>query len=324
MDRKTLEFLFLLGALLFSFVFATFLVKKQIKRSKEGQQERDYLENHILKSGTPTMGGISIVVATISSFLLFNKFVIDKEILTILIIYLGFFLVGFLDDFVKLKFKSYRGISGKLRLLLETLIVVWSLVVLSKNSSLTDYLSFEINNKDFTFGIFTIPLIIFIVLGSSNAFNLTDGLDGLASGLHIIALLPFMMLSLIYNHYSLSLFLMCQIGSLLGFLCFNMHPAKIFMGDVGSLPLGALLGISTIILNKPFILFLAGMIFVVETVSVIIQVISFQTTGKRVFLMTPIHHHFEKKGWAEWKVVMVFWLVGIIFSLIAIVAGVLV
>lgn len=323
MDKRTLEFFLLIGALLFSFTLSAFLVKKQIKKAKQGQQERDYLANHIVKSGTPTMGGISIIGATIITFFLFNKFSINREILTILIVYIGFFLVGFFDDYNKLKFKSYRGISGKLRLLLETLIVVWGLVVLTKNQSIDNFLSFKLNNKTLSFGVFTIPLIVFIVVGSSNAFNLTDGLDGLASGLNVIALLPFMMLSLMYNHYSLSLFLMCQIGSLLGFLCYNIHPAKIFMGDVGSLPLGALLGISAIILNRPFILLLTGMIFVIETVSVIIQVISFQTTGKRVFLMTPIHHHFEKKGWEEWKVVMVFWLVGIIFSLLAIIAGVL-
>lgn len=324
MDPYTLEFLKLLGGLFLSFLLSVIFMKYKIKTSRKGQQERDYLANHVVKSGTPTMGGIVIVITTIISFMVFNKFSFQQEIAALFIVYIGFFLVGFIDDFCKLKLKSYNGISGKLRLLLETLFVIWSLVILIKGHRVEDFLSFTFNKKSLTLGILTIPTIIFIVVGSANAFNLTDGLDGLASGLNIIALIPLIMLSLTHNYYPLALFLICQVGSLLGFLCYNLHPAKIFMGDVGSLPLGALLGISAIIINNPIVLLITGLIFVIETVSVIIQVISFKTTGKRVFLMTPIHHHFEKLGWPEWKVVMVFWLVGIILAIIALMIGVLV
>ncbi|MBE6124638.1 MAG: phospho-N-acetylmuramoyl-pentapeptide-transferase [Erysipelotrichaceae bacterium] len=324
MDPRTLEFLRLVLGLLLSFFLSSFLVKRKIKSSRVGQQERNYLDNHIIKNGTPTMGGVPIVISTIIIFLALTfKDSLPKEIITLLVIYLGFFLVGFVDDYSKLKLKSYRGISGKLRLLLETFFVIWGLVVISKNIDINNLLSFSLNGKELTLGILTIPAIVFIIVGSANAFNLTDGLDGLASGLCIIALIPLIMISLISNQFYLALFLITQVGSLLGFLCFNIHPAKIFMGDVGSLPLGALLGTTAIILNKPLILLIAGLIFVLETISVIIQVVSFQTTGKRVFLMTPIHHHFEKMGWPEWKVVMVFWLVGIILAIVAVAAGVL-
>jgi len=168
-----------------------------------------------------------------------------------------------------------------------------------------------------------LPFFLIVLIGSANAINLSDGLDGLASGLSMIALTPFILISLNNGNYQLTLLLTSTIGALVGFLFFNFHPAKIFMGDCGSLALGALLGASSIILDSEIILLIAGVIFVLEAISVIIQVLYYKMTRKRIFLMAPLHHHFEKKGWAEWKVVMVFYLVGCFASILAIIIEVI-
>ena len=165
--------------------------------------------------------------------------------------------------------------------------------------------------------------MLIVIIGSSNAINLSDGLDGLASGLSMIALTPFILISLHSGNYELTLFLICVIGALIGFLFFNFHPAKIFMGDCGSLALGSLIAITSIILNSEIILVVAGILFVLEAFSVILQVSYYKLTHKRIFLMAPLHHHFEKKGWQEWKVVMMFYLIGCFASLLAIIIEVI-
>ena len=168
-----------------------------------------------------------------------------------------------------------------------------------------------------------LPFFLVVIIGSANAINLSDGLDGLASGLAMIALTPFILISLINGNYELTLFLVTVVGALLGFLIFNFHPARIFIGDCGSLSLGALLGISSIVLDSEIILVIAGILFVMEAFSVILQVAYYKITHKRIFLMAPLHHHFEKKGWQEWKVVMMFYLIGCFASLMAIIIEVI-
>ena len=327
MATNIVIFLKLVASLILSFILSIFFTKKIIKISQKknaAQIEREYLQNHIAKKGTPTMGGIAFILSSLITFFILNfNESINYGVIAVIIGYLGFFLIGFIDDYLKVKIKTYDGLKAGIRILLEITLSMYIIVVLKEGGFILERLYLPLFNSFVNTTYLFLPFFLIVLIGSANAINLSDGLDGLASGLSMIALTPFILISLNSGNYQLTLLLTSTIGSLVGFLFFNVHPAKIFMGDCGSLALGALLGVSSIVLNSEIILVIAGIIFVLEAFSVILQVLYYKLTHKRIFLMAPLHHHFEKKGWQEWKVVMMFYLIGCFASIVAIIVEVI-
>ncbi len=287
----------------------------------------------IKKSGTPTMGGVLILFGIIPSTLLWAD-LSNSYIWVLLFVATSFGLLGCVDDYLKIKRKNSRGMSSFMKLFWQvilSLIAVLILIEFGDSDHLKNLYFPFFKNLVLYLGIFFIPFSIFIIVGSSNAVNLTDGLDGLATVPVILVATSFTLIcyvvgNIVFSGYlqipyianvgESSVFCGAIVGSCLGFLWYNAPPAKIFMGDTGSLSLGGSLGAVSIIAKHEIVLAIIGGLFVLETVSVIIQVISFKLTGKRVFMMAPIHHHFEKKGWAESTVVIRFWIISIILALI--------
>ncbi|ALC80964.1 MULTISPECIES: phospho-N-acetylmuramoyl-pentapeptide-transferase [Bacillus] len=305
---------FLISALL-SPVFIPFL-----RRLKFGQSIREEgPQSHMKKTGTPTMGGImiiaSIVVTTIAMTLKFSE--IGLEVYLLLFVTLGYGLLGFLDDYIKVVMKRNLGLTSKQKLLGQVIIAVIFYIFLLQMDLST---ALRIPGTDFEFdlGWAYILLILFMLVGGSNAVNLTDGLDGLLSGTAAIAFGAFAILAWNQSQFEVAIFSVAVAGAVLGFLVFNAHPAKVFMGDTGSLALGGAIVAVSILTKLEFLLVIIGGIFVIETLSVIIQVISFKTTGKRVFKMSPLHHHYELSGWSEWRVVTTFWATGLLFAALGI------
>ncbi|WP_240404429.1 phospho-N-acetylmuramoyl-pentapeptide-transferase [Lactobacillus jensenii] len=283
----------------------------------EGQPIREEgPKAHLKKAGTPTMGGTVFVIASIiaSVSVLVWKQSFNNIAIILIIALLGHGLIGFLDDGLKMIWKNNLGLRAWQKLLLQILIAV-VLVLISS----FDHFGFALRMP--WGGALTGPVIfvlftIFWLVGFSNAVNLSDGLDGLASGLSIISFATYAYLAFKQENLAILVFCMSVIGGLIIFLVFNHKPAKIFMGDAGSLALGGSLAAIAILLNRPWSLLLVGLVFVCETASVMMQVTSFKLTHKRIFKMTPIHHHFELSGWSEWKVDIVFWIVQLIFSIL--------
>ena len=290
--------------------------------------------DHIVKKiGTPTMGGVLILLGLFSGILLWGDLSNDY-IWFLLFIVISFGLLGAYDDFKKIKFNNSSGISFKFKIITQILIAVIGIFVLSnfsQNEELTKLYFPFFKDLIINLGWFFIPFSVFIIVGSSNAVNLTDGLDGLATVPVILvagcfAFISYVTGNIVFSEYlqipyikgmgEVSVFCGSIIGACLGFLWFNAPPAKIFMGDTGSLALGGSLGAIGIITKHEIVLAITGGLFVLEAVSVIVQVVSFKLTGKRVFKMAPIHHHFEKKGWAESTVVIRFWIISIILAMI--------
>ena len=290
--------------------------------------------DHIVKKiGTPTMGGVLILLGLFSGILLWGDLSNDY-IWFLLFIVSSFGLLGAYDDFKKIKFNNSSGISFKFKIITQILIAVIGIFILSnfsQNEELTKLYFPFFKDLIINLGWFFIPFSVFIIVGSSNAVNLTDGLDGLATVPVILvagcfAFISYVTGNIVFSEYlqipyikgmgEVSVFCGSIIGACLGFLWFNAPPAKIFMGDTGSLALGGSLGAIGIITKHEIVLAITGGLFVLEAVSVIVQVVSFKLTGKRVFKMAPIHHHFEKKGWAESTVVIRFWIISIILAMI--------
>ena len=291
-------------------------------------------EDHIVKKiGTPTMGGVIILFGLLISVLLWAD-LSNINILFCIYITVSFGLLGAFDDFKKIKYSNSSGISSKLKITLQILLAVIGVSMFVYYADFQDmtnlYFPF-FKNLIINLGWFFIPFSIFVIIGSSNAVNLTDGLDGLATVPVILVAACFAFISyvtgnIVFSNYlqipyiegtgEISIFCGAIIGSCLGFLWFNAPPAKIFMGDTGSLSLGGSLGAIGIITKHEIVLAITGGLFVLEAVSVMVQVISFKLTGKRIFKMAPIHHHFEKKGWPESTVVIRFWIISIILSMI--------
>ena len=291
-------------------------------------------DEHIIKKiGTPTMGGFLILIGLFSGIFLWGDL---KNIYIWFLIYIvaSYGLLGAYDDYKKIKLKNSSGISFKIKIISQIFIAVIGILFLSYFSENTDlknlYFPF-FKNLIINLGWFFIPFAVFIIVGSSNAVNLTDGLDGLATVPVILVAACFAFISyvtgnIVFSEYlqipyiagvgEIVVFLGAIIGSCLGFLWFNAPPAKIFMGDTGSLALGGSLGAVGIITKHEIVLAITGGLFVLEAVSVIVQVISFKLTGKRIFKMAPIHHHYEKKGWPESTVVIRFWIVAIILAMV--------
>ena len=291
-------------------------------------------EQHLIKKiGTPTMGGVLILIGLFAGVFLWSDLFNPYNWLLIFITF-SFGTLGAFDDYKKIKKKNSSGISSKLKFLIQIIISLISLIILYKfiGSELTNNLYFPFfKNLVINLGWFFIPFYLFVIVGSSNAVNLTDGLDGLATVPVILVASCFAFISyvsgnIIFAEYLLipyiegvgevAVFCGAIIGASIGFLWFNAPPAKIFMGDTGSLALGGSLGAVGVVTKHEIVLAITGGLFVLEAVSVIVQVISFKLTGKRIFMMAPIHHHFEKKGWAESTVVVRFWIISLILAMI--------
>ncbi len=291
-------------------------------------------DEHIIKKiGTPTMGGVLILVGLFSSILLWGN-LSSPYIWVLIFIVTSFGLLGAYDDYKKIKFSNSSGVSFKFKIIIQIIIAVLGILILTHFTDHPDlknlYFPF-FKNLLINLGWFFIPFSVFIIVGSSNAVNLTDGLDGLATVPVILVAACFAFISyvtgnIVFSEYlqipyiegvgEVTVFLGSVIGACLGFLWFNAPPAKIFMGDTGSLALGGSLGAVGIITKHEIVLAITGGLFVLEATSVIVQVLSYKLTGKRVFKMAPIHHHFEKKGWAESTIVVRFWIISIILAMI--------
>ncbi len=283
--------------------FAIPLLKK-LKARQSIREEGP--KSHRIKSGTPTMGGLFMLLSAVL-VVIFNK-MIDPSVLWLLFLTLGHGLLGFLDDFIKAEKKRNLGLTAKQKMFGQIILAVlfcWGVV---DTLHLPYSIAIPFTHTDISIGLLYYPFVVLVIVGASNAVNLTDGLDGLASGCCVIAFSAYAMFCYMTGFNDLGYFIIILAGSCIGFLFFNYHPAKIFMGDTGSLALGgAIAGISVMTRTELLLIFL-GLIFVLEALSVIIQVASFQLTGKRVFKMSPLHHHFELSGWSEVHVVWAFWI----------------
>ncbi|MDR1375802.1 MAG: phospho-N-acetylmuramoyl-pentapeptide-transferase [Holosporaceae bacterium] len=322
-------------ALLTSLIISFLLYPTFIRRSKHSQPIRSCgPESHVLqKQGTPTMGGAIIIAGTVMSSLLWGD-VRNNYLILLILLTLSYCFIGFFDDISKVKHRNSSGIRGKKKLLLQTAVtLVFScLVEFLRTPEIAGCLTFPfLKNFTINCGPLLIVFTSFVIVGSSNAVNLTDGLDGLATFPSMLAALCLGIISYMVGHFvfanylqvayiasvgELCIFCGALIGACLGFLWYNAPPAMIFMGDTGSLAIGAALGGISVIIKHEFVLAIIGGLFVWEALSVIIQVAYFRVTGKRIFLMAPIHHHFEKKGWTESTVVIRFWIISFVFALI--------
>jgi len=326
----------LLTALLISFLCGPSLIRWLKSQQPHGQPIRDDgPASHLLtKKGTPTMGGSLILFALSLSTLLWANLT-DGYVWILFMLTLGFGFMGALDDYLKLTKRSSKGLSGKKKLLLQiglSAIATYGVMKLGDPHLATSTSIPFFKNILINLGWFYVPFAIFVVVGTSNAVNLTDGLDGLAIGPVMIVAVCFVLIAyLVGNHVfanylqivfvpgagELAIFCGALIGAGLGFLWYNAPPAMVFMGDTGSLPAGAALGMVAIITKQEFVLAIVGGLFVMEAISVILQVGYFKLSGgKRIFLMAPIHHHFEKKGWSEPTIVFRFWIIAIVLALI--------
>lgn len=299
-----------------------------LKRLKAGQTIRDEgPESHKTKSGTPTIGGIIIITSIFITSL--TSGIVDHDLWVALIATLAFGVIGFIDDFIKVVMKRNLGLRAYQKLILQTSVAVFIAVyhISQSHEALGTKIvvpfvegSFEIGNiiipQYLDLGILYIPFIVFVVVATVNSANLTDGLDGLAAGVTLIIAAFFSLLAMSWGNNSIAIFSSAIVGACLGFLRFNSHPAKVFMGDTGSLALGGAVATIAVLMNVALIIPIVGGIYFVESLSVIIQVISFKTTGNRVFKMSPLHHHFELSGWRETKIVTVFWITTVILCLI--------
>ena len=321
-------------SLIIIFLIGNPLINYFSKKQITGPIRQDGPIDHIIKkSGTPTMGGLMILIGIIVSTLMWADLT-NVYIWIVLFVCTSLGLLGFVDDYLKIKHKNSSGINAKLKFLgqlLISLVAIITLIYFTEHESILNLYFPFFKNLVLNMGLFFIPFGIFVIIGSSNAVNLTDGLDGLATVPVMLVALSFSLIcylvgNTIFSNYlqiqyipnvgELSIFCGSIVGSCLGFLWYNAPPAKIFMGDTGSLSLGGSIASVAIIVKHEIVLAIVGGLFVLETASVIIQVVSFKLTGKRVFKMAPIHHHFEKKGWAESTVVIRFWIISIILALI--------
>ena len=323
------NFLKLVFAFVIGFILVVIAMPKVIPflhKMKFGQVEREEgLESHKVKNGTPTMGGIVFVLAAIIAAVIVNiGDLFNPEIILAAIVLVGYSLIGFVDDALIIIKHSNKGLPPLAKLLAQiALAIICYFFAMNFIPGFTSVVTIPIVKVDIDFGILYPALILLMFAGTSNGVNLSDGLDGLATGLSMVAIAPFIIFATMTKDYALASYATAMVGALLGFMMFNYHPAKIFMGDVGSLGLGGFLAILAILTKQELLLILVGGVFIMETVSVIIQVVSFKTRGKRVFKMAPIHHHFEMLGWSEQQVTISFWFIGFICGILSIVIGVL-
>lgn len=286
-----------------------------LRRLKIGQYEReDGVQSHLKKAGTPTMGGLIILISMVISSIVFIKG--NMNGLAVLLATLGFGVVGFCDDYIKVVKKRSLGLKPMQKIVSQFLITaLFGLYILNFTDIGTDILIPFTNGMSIDLGILYLPFLIFVVISTVNSVNLTDGLDGLASGVTVIVSVFFCIVAWAVGSGTLPI-AGAAIGSLMGFLLFNSYPAKVIMGDTGSLALGGFIATIAFVLKMPIFIAVVGIIYVAEALSVIIQVAYFKRTGKRFFKMAPIHHHFELSGWTETKIVTLFYIITAIVCLI--------
>lgn len=292
-------------------------VIEMLRRLKAGQTEREEgLESHKKKAGTPTMGGIIFLIP----FLIIGIFygAQHKEIIPVLILTFGYGIIGFLDDYIKVVRKHNEGLKPKQKLLGQLIAVVLFALYVSLFTDISLAMNIPFTNITLDFGIFNYPILFFIALGTGNATNLTDGVDGLCASVTAVVSVFFVFAARFYGATGVEVMASAMLGALLGYLVYNVYPGKVMMGDLGSLAIGGFVTSMAYMMKMPIFIVIFGFIYFAETVSVIMQVSYFKATGgKRIFRMTPIHHHFEKGGWSETKVVNVFTTVTILMSLLA-------
>lgn len=297
-----------------------------LKKLKFGQVEREEgLESHKQKGGTPTMGGIVFILCSVLVVYILNfSYFQNPYIHLITFAFVGYGLVGFIDDYLIVVRKTNEGLKPLYKYTLQSVVAILFYILAKQFIPEFDtVIQIPLLHMNIDLGWLYPVLVYFMFTAESNAVNLTDGLDGLATGLSMVAIAPFIIFAIMTKNIPVAIYAMVVVGALLGFMYFNYHPARIFMGDTGSLALGGLLASLAVLTNQELLLILIGGVFLMETLSVIIQVVSFKTRGKRVFKMAPIHHHFEMLGWSEQQVVISFWFLGFICGIIGIVLGVM-
>ena len=305
-----------ISSVVFGLVLIPFL-----KKINFGQRISEYVrEAHKKKEGTPTMGGLIFIIPTIlgmSYLMLSGKIETSYNVFIVLIVFFLYGMLGFIDDYLSIKRGHNEGLTVAQKFLGEVIIaIIFFAIYMKYNGDTTLAISTLGINIDlgWLYGLF----ILLLLVGFSNAVNLTDGLDGLAGGLSAIAFIAYALIALFIGQEDMGFFSIVLVGSLMGFLMFNAYPARVFMGDTGALALGGALATVAILTQREVTLLLVGIVFIIETLSVIIQVAYFKRTKKRIFLMAPIHHHYEKKGYEEPDIVKAFWTIGMIFAVLGI------
>ena len=296
-----------------------------LKKLRVGQKISIFVgETHRKKEGTPTMGGLIFILPTIIAtiaLVLMGKISYTSNLGIVLLVFLGYACIGFLDDFLSIRKGNNEGLTTYQKLFMQVLIAIGFFYIYMRSGGQTSWVVGTLHidlEMGWLYGLF----ILFVLVGASNAVNITDGLDGLAGGLSAIAFIAFSLISLMVGFEDIVIFSLILVGSIVGFLIYNTYPAKIFMGDTGSLALGGVMGAIAILTHRELTLLVVASVFVIETLSVIIQTISVQLFHKKIFLMSPLHHHFEKLGWKETDIVKLFWVCGLILSMAGIIFGV--
>ena len=315
-------------AIMIGFLFATVLgliIIPILRRKHLSQNISSYVGNlHEKKSGTPTFGGLIFIIPTVITMIMLiitNKVELTTNLLIVMFTFIMHAFIGFLDDYISFKKHRNEGLSTIQKLLLQIFVAIVFFYLYLRSGGILAFHSAFLGiyiEMGWFYGLF----ILFVLVGASNAVNLTDGLDGLAGGLSVIAFIAFSLISIVVGYEELGIFTFVLVGSLLGFLIYNTHPAKIFMGDTGSLSLGAVMASIAIITHRELTLLVVAGVFIVETLSVILQVVWMYLFHKKLFLMTPLHHHFEKLGWQEQDIVKLFWVIGLLLTMAGIYYGV--
>ncbi len=300
-----------------------------LRKHKIGQSTSKLInERHIKKEGTPTLGGILFILPTILSLIflyLRGSININHNLIIIVFVFLAYAILGFIDDYLKIKYHNNKGLSTTLKFILQLIIAIVFYIIYKYNGGLTD-LTISLFGFKLQLGFFFGIFILFLLVGTTNAVNITDGLDGLCGGLSTMAFLSYGVICFgsywIVGYQELAIFCFVLVGSILGFLVFNTHPAKVFMGDTGSLALGGALATVAILSRHEVSLAIIGGVFVIETLSSLIQIIAIRKFKKRVFKRAPLHHHFEQLGWSETDIVKLFWIAGFMLGMLGIIYGV--
>ena len=296
-----------------------------LKKLHLGQRISAFVgEAHRKKEGTPTIGGLIFIIPTLVATIglaILGKIPYTANLGIVLLVFIGYACIGFLDDFLSIRRGKNEGLTTYQKLIMQVLIAIGFFYIYMRNGGQTSWVVGTLHidlEMGWLFGLF----ILFVLVGASNAVNLTDGLDGLAGGLSAIAFIAFSLISLMVGFEDIGIFSLILVGSLLGYLIYNTHPAKVIMGDTGSLALGAAMGAIAILTHRELTLLVVAGVFVIETLSVILQTFWVQIFHKKLFLMTPIHHHFEKLGWDENDIVKLFWVAGLLLAMAGIIFGV--
>ncbi len=314
----------IMAGFLFSVILGLVMVPL-LKKMRLGQKISEFVgDAHRKKEGTPTMGGLIFIIPTVAitlGLVLTHKIEYSSNLGIVLLVFIGYTLIGFLDDFLSIIKGNNEGLTVYQKLLMQVLIAIGFFYIYMRSGGQTSWVVGTLH-IDLELGWLYGLAILFVLVGASNAVNLTDGLDGLSGGLSAIAFIAYALISFSVGFQDIGLFSLILVGGLFGFLVFNTYPAKIFMGDTGSLALGAVMGAIAILTHRELTLLVVAFVFVIETLSVILQTFWVIVFKRKLFLMTPLHHHFEKLGWFESDIVKLFWVAGLILAMAGIIFGV--